>query len=66
MAKKITYEQAMQRIEEIVQLAQDPALELEQLTKLLKEAQELLKNCRKRLTDTEEEVNRILDDFEQE
>lgn len=66
MAKKITYEQAMQRIEEIVQLAQDPALELEQLTKLLKEAQELIKNCRKRLTDTEEEVNRILDDFEQE
>lgn len=66
MAKKITYEQAMQRIEEIVQLAQDPAVELEQLTKLLKEAQELIKNCRKRLTDTEEEVNRILDDFEQE
>lgn len=66
MAKKITYEQAMQRIETIVQLAQDPSLELEQLTKLLKEAQELIKNCRKRLSDTEEEVNRILDDFEQE
>ena len=43
MAKKsLTYEQAMQRLEEIVQGFEQNTLELDQLTAQLAEAQELI------------------------
>ena len=46
MAKKsLSYEQAMQRLEEIVQGFEQNTLELDQLTAQLAEAQELIKLC---------------------
>lgn len=63
MAKKTpTYEQAMQRLEEIVQGFEQNTLELDQLTAQLAEAQELIKLCNDKLQQVETDVKKILND----
>ena len=62
MAKKTpTYEQAMQRLEEIVQGFEQNTLELDQLTAQLAEAQELIKLCNDKLQQVETDVKKLLD-----
>ena len=53
--KKITlsYEQAIDRLQTIVDALDNGKLELDQLSAHLKEAQDLLKYCKKRLQQTE-------------
>lgn len=61
MAKKTpTYEQAMQRLEEIVQGFEQNTLELDQLTAQLAEAQELIKLCNDKLQQVETDVKKLL------
>lgn len=61
MAKKnITYEQAIARLESIVQGLENNTLELDQLTKQLAEAQELIKFCNTKLQEVENDVNTLL------
>ena len=56
MAKKsLTYEQAMQRLEEIVQGFEQNTLELA-------EAQELIKLCNNKLQQVETDVKKLLND----
>ena len=63
MAKKTpTYEQAMQRLEEIVQGFEQNTLELDQLTAQLDEAQELIKLCNDKLQQVETDVKKLLND----
>lgn len=63
MAKKApTYEQAMQRLEEIVQGFEQNTLELDQLTAQLAEAQELIKLCNDKLQQVETDVKKLLND----
>ncbi len=63
MAKKsLTYEQAMQRLEEIVQGFEQNMLELDQLTAQLAEAQELIKLCNNKLQQVETDVKKLLND----
>ena len=63
MAKKsLTYEQAMQRLEEIVQGFEQNTLELDQLTAQLAEAQELIKLCNNKLQQVETDVTKLLND----
>jgi len=63
MAKKTpTYEQAMQRLEEIVQGFEQNTLELDQLTAQLAEAQELIKLCNEKLQQVETDVKKLLND----
>ena len=63
MAKKsLTYEQAMQRLEEIVQGFEQNKLELDQLTAQLAEAQELIKLCNNKLQQVETDVKKLLND----
>ena len=63
MAKKTpTYEQAMQRLEEIVQGFEQNTLELDQLTAQLAEAQELIKLCNNKLQQVETDVKKLLND----
>ena len=63
MAKKsLTYEQAMQRFEEIVQGFEQNTLELDQLTAQLAEAQELIKLCNNKLQQVETDVKKLLND----
>lgn len=61
MAKKtFTYEQAIERLETIVQGFENNTLELDQLTKQLAEAQELIKFCNSKLQEVENDVNKLL------
>lgn len=63
MAKKTpTYEQAMQRLEKIVQGFEQNTLELDQLTAQLAEAQELIKLCNDKLQQVETDVKKLLND----
>ncbi len=63
MAKKTpSYEQAMQRLEEIVQGFEQNTLELDQLTAQLAEAQELIKLCNDKLQQVETDVKKLLND----
>ena len=59
-AKKETYEQAMNRLEEIVTRIESGELDIDSLSKQLKEAQQLLKICRDKLYKTDEEIKKML------
>ena len=61
MAKNnLTYESAMQRLEDIVEGMEQNTLELDQLTAQLAEAQELIKFCNDKLQKVETDVNTLL------
>lgn len=62
MKKTLTYEQAMQRLETIVEGFEQNTLHLDQLTAQLTEAQELIKFCSDRLQKVEAETKKILND----
>lgn len=66
MKKNLTYEQAMQRLEAIVNGFEQNTLQLEELTAQLAEAQELIKYCGDKLQQVETDVKKILDKDEQE
>ena len=59
-AKKETYEQAMNRLEEIVTRIESGELDIDSLSKQLTEAQQLLKICRDKLYKTDEEIKKML------
>ena len=60
--KKPTYEQAIERLEEIVNGLEENTLELDKLTSQLAEAQQLIKFCKEKLQKSETDVNKILID----
>lgn len=60
--KKPTYEQAIERLEEIVNGLEENTLELDKLTSQLAEAQQLIKFCKEKLQKAENDVNKILSD----
>ena len=51
-----SYSQAVARLEEIMQAIQSGSVEIDTLYRLLKEADELIKFCRTRLYEVDEEV----------
>lgn len=59
---KLTYEQAISRLEEIVNNLERGDLALDSLAQQIKEAQELLTFCRAKLTQVETDVKKILED----
>jgi exodeoxyribonuclease VII small subunit len=61
MEQEYTYATAVARLEEILQLVQNSNEDIDRLYKLLKEADELVKFCRERLYEVDEEVKSILD-----
>ena len=61
MDENMKYETAMKEIESIVAEMESGTLELDTLTEKLKRAQTLIQLCKKRLTDTDNVVKRILD-----
>ena len=61
MEQEYTYATAVARLEEILQLVQNSNEDIDRLYKLLKEADELVKFCRARLYEVDEEVKSILD-----
>ena len=62
MSEKITYEQAMQRLQIIVANIENGTTDIDSLTNNLKEAQQLVDFCRKKLIKVEADVKKILED----
>ena len=61
MAKKeLTYEQALARLEQIATALEQQQTGLDTLTNNLREAQELLALCRRKLLKAETDINEIL------
>lgn len=56
------YETAMQQLETIAQRMESGELDIDSLSEQLKTAQQLVKQCRERLTKTDEEIKKILAD----
>ena len=54
------YEEAIKNLEPIVSMMESGKLDLDQLEEKLKEAQQLIKLCRDKLTKTDEEISKLL------
>ena len=53
------YEEAFARLQEIVRKMEGGQLDIDQITAHIKEAQELITLCKKRLTETEKEIDKL-------
>ena len=62
--QELTYEQAMQRLEEITESFEQNTLELDQISSRLAEAQKqkLISFCQKRIQQVEQDIQTILKD----
>ena len=58
--EKMTYEQAMMRLEDIVRQVEHGETSIDSLTELLKEAKQLITYCKDKLYATEEEIKKVL------
>ena len=61
MAKEFKYEAEMMQLEEIVKKMENGDLDVDSLCEQLKVAQKLIKQCKDKLTKTDEEIKKILD-----
>lgn len=67
MAKKdISYNEAVGEIEEILQQLENEELDIDILSEKVKKVSSLLKLCKKKLHQTEDEVQKILDNMNEE
>ncbi len=57
---KLTYEEAIERLQDIVAALESGALPLDKVSENIKEAQQLLEQCRATLSNVETEVNELL------
>ena len=62
--KKMTYAEAMARLEEIMGKVQGGRIDLDELAGLLKEAQELVKFCREKLYKVDEDIKALTEEAE--
>lgn len=58
--KKINYKEAVKQLEDIVAKMEDGEMDLESMTTQLKKAQELVKLCKDRLTQTDKDIQALL------
>lgn len=64
--QEFTYTQAMQQLEAIVARLQDPNCDIDLLRDYTKQALELLKFCKTRLTQTDQDLTQLLQELERE
>lgn len=64
--QELTYTQAMQQLEAIVANLQDPNCDIDLLRDYTKQALELLKFCKTRLTQTDQDLTQLLQELERE
>ncbi len=66
MAKKeIKYSEALNEIEEIIQLIENEELDLDDLSEKVKRVTSLIKLCKKKLHETESDIQKVLDEMEE-
>lgn len=67
MAKKdISYSEALAQIEAIVEKIENNEFDVDELAQNVKKVSELIKLCKSKLRSTEEEVEQILKDFDED
>jgi exodeoxyribonuclease VII small subunit len=66
MEKKISYTEAMMELEEIVAEIEQGEITVDTLSEKVKRASELIRICKNKLTSTEEDVNKILQELKEE
>jgi exodeoxyribonuclease VII small subunit len=62
----ISYSRAIKEIEEILRKIESEELDVDQLSAGVKKAADLLKICKSKLRDTEQEIQKILDDIDKD
>ena len=62
--KKTSYKEAVQEIEQIMQKLESEQLDIDELSKNVKKASELIAFCKEKLHNTETEIEHILDEME--
>lgn len=62
--EKITYAEAMSRLEEIMGKIQGGKIDIDELSGMLKEAQELVKFCRDKIYKVDEEIKALTEEGE--
>ncbi|AGB27816.1 exonuclease VII small subunit [Prevotella dentalis DSM 3688] len=60
MATETKYEDAIRQLEDIVERLENNELDIDEMSKQLKKAQQLIKLCKDRLTKTDAEIQKIL------
>lgn len=63
--KKLGYEESLHQLEEILQRVEEEEIPMDQLTKLVKESMELLKNCKSMLKGAEQNVEDAFKEMEE-
>jgi exodeoxyribonuclease VII small subunit len=61
MKDDITYQKAVQKLEQIVDRLENGELDIDMMTEQLKEAQHLIKYCKDKLTKADGEINKLLE-----
>ena len=61
MKKTPNYEEAVSQLEKIVKKMESGELDIDMMSTELKNAQQLIKLCKDKLTKTEEEIKKILE-----
>ncbi|MBR1414524.1 MAG: exodeoxyribonuclease VII small subunit [Prevotella sp.] len=62
MDKNMKYEAAFAELQAIVRKMENDELDIDQLSEQLKRAQQLIKACKDKLTKTDAEIKKILDE----
>lgn len=60
MAREMKYETAMRQLEDIAAKMENGELDIDSLSEQLKTAQKLIKQCKDKLTKTDEDIRKIL------
>ncbi|MBP3331043.1 MAG: exodeoxyribonuclease VII small subunit [Tidjanibacter sp.] len=60
MKKQISYSKAIEEIEDIINYISGDSVDVDKLTDNVKRATELIKICKERLLEVDQEVNKIL------
>jgi exodeoxyribonuclease VII small subunit len=64
MSEEIKYDEAFVELQTIVNDIEDGEISVDELSKKVKRASQLIEICKKKLTSTEEDVNKILEELE--
>ena len=65
-SKKISYQEAYTQLEDILTKLENHELDVDELAQYVKKASELIRLCKSKLFETEKEVEKIIDEMDQE
>lgn len=64
MSDKLTYQSAFEELQQIVTDLEEGEVNVDELSERVKRATQLISICKNKLTETEEDVNKILNELD--